>query len=297
MKSFLPKLGLFIFVSLLGIFFLLTAAAARSELVVESSIKYGNWGFKNTRSSTDTGFDSLALDELTFSVTFPFVKSIYLAGGYRYSSILESQAFLHLLYSLEKVDIEAGFSLGFQNDLPIIIVPGVYGKLQAMLKKHFMVGLWGHTSVYIQPLVSLSSSGADFDQNLFGLAGSFFMRDAILTLSFENENIFVESSAITSMRNGKKTYEISISTNLEDFWLNSHTAFGGDIRDFKEGSVKHRLIALYIEETLIFTLKRFDISTGLKCDISYTPLKGTSSESPPQAPSFSVYGGFKWKIQ
>jgi hypothetical protein len=297
MKPFPLKHGPFKFVSLFGIFFLLNVVAAGSELMVASSIRYGGWGFNTTRSSTDTGFNRLALDELSFSVTFPFVKSSYLEGGYRYSTLLESQIFLHLLYSLEKIDIEAGLQLGFQNDLPITFVPGVYGKLQVMLKKHFLIGLQGHTSVFIHPLVSLSPGGADFDQNLLGLTGSFLTGDAILSLFFKNENIYLEPSSTTSKRNGKKSYGISISTNLEDFWLNSHTAFGGDIRDFTEGSVQHRLIAFYIEETLILSLKRFDISTGLKCDISYTPLKGVSSESPPQAPSFSVFGELRWKKQ
>ncbi len=277
------------------LFFLFTANFALSETSIETAMRYGNYGFKNSRTETDTNIDKINIEELTLLLTFPFIKGTHLISGYRYSYLWESEAFLHLLYSKNNLSIESGFSLGFQNDLPVHLVPGIYGKFDIVLKKHVVLSAYGHTSFFLNPLVSLSSRDYEFDQNLFGLSNSFIIKEAWLTFSYRNENIVINTSPGVLKKNIKKTYEISISTDLKDFWINSRTALGGEIADFETGSTKHRLVGIYIEETVTFTIKRVDFSTGMKATISHTPLKDISSVSPPTTPSFGLYAKIKWK--
>lgn len=277
------------------VLFSFVAIPALSEITIESAVRYGNWGFKNSRTETDTDIDKINIEELTLLLTFPFIKGTHLISGYRYSYLWESETFLHLLYSKNNLSIESGFSLGFQNDLPVHFVPGIYGKFDIVLKKHVVLSAYGHTSFFLNPLVSLSSRDYEFDQNLFGLSNSFIIKEAWLTFSYRNENIVINTSPGVLKKNIKKTYEISISTDLKDFWINSRTALGGEIADFETGSTKHRLAGIYIEETVTFTIKRVDFSTGMKATISHTPLKDISSVSPPTTPSFGLYAKIKWK--
>jgi hypothetical protein len=277
------------------ILFSITAWTARSELTVESAIRYGGFGFDSSRNASDTDIDRIGIEELSFRVTFPFLNSFSLVSGYKYHTLFQSKTFAHLVYRTETLKAEGGFSLGFKNDLPLNLVPGIYGSLDAMLRRNIRASFWGHTSLFIQPLFSLSPREYEFDQNQFGIACSFLLRDAVFSLLCKNEGLLRETSPGTITSYGKKGYEISIMTRLTDFWLNSRTAFGSDVHDFKEGSTRHRLIALYIEETLFFSLGQFELSTGMKCNISNTPLEDISSEASVPTPSFSFSTGVSWK--
>ncbi len=280
----------------LTVFFLLSAVYCLSEMTVESSVQYRAWGFKNSRTESDTDLDQINIEKTNLLLTFPFIHETLLVTGYKYSYILKSQLFAHILYKKNKISIESGLSLGFFNELPINLIPGIYGKADVQLGKSFIFSMYGNTSFYIHPLISLSSQDCKFDQNLFGFSSSFIIKDAILSYHYENENIRINTSSTTYKNNIKKIYEITVGTDLKDLWINSRTGVGVKIADFKTESVHQRLLGVYIEETLIFKIKNVFLSTGVKSTILNITLKDISSTSPPKTPAFSFYTGIKFPI-
>ncbi len=274
------------------IFSFLCACVCFAEISVESNFEYRNWGFKNSRSGSDVDFDKINIEEIELSVTIPFIYNTLLITGYSYSYILESQVFLHIFFVKNNINIESGISAGFFNEWPVDVIPGIFGKANISLGKRVLISLYGSTSFFIQPLVSLSTPDNQFDQNSLGTSSSIFIKDAILTLAYENENIAISSSS--TKKNVRKKYELEISTDVEDFWINSITGVGADVSQFKEGSSRHGLMGVYLEETLKFKIKKVDLSTGIKTTLLYITFDDTKSSSSPKTPSFSFSAGILW---
>ena len=276
------------------IFSFLCVSLCFAEISVESNFRYRNWGFKNSRTGSDVDFDKINIEKIELSVSFPFIYDTLLITGYNYSYILESQIFMHLFFEKNNISIESGVSAGFFNEWPVDVIPGIFGKANISLGKMVLISLYGSTSFFIQPLVSLSTPDNQFDQNSLGTSSSFFIKDAILTLGYENENIAISSSSSSTKKNSRKTYELEISTDVKDFWINSITGVGADVSQFKEGSARHGILGMYLEETLLFKIKKVNLSTGLKTTLLYITFDDTESSSSPKTPSFSFAAGIHW---
>ena len=57
---------------------------------------------------------------------------------------------------------------------------------------------------------------------------------------------------------------------------------GADVSQFKEGSARHGILGMYLEETLKFKIKKVDLSTGLKTTLLYITFDDTKSSSTPK---------------
>jgi hypothetical protein len=282
----------------LGLLLFAASAAAGSrtagaDIALDSSVRYGGWGFKAPRGASD--IDRIGIEELDVGVTVPFIESSRLRCGYSYSSLSQSELSVHLLHGYRKLNIEGGVSLGFMNDDPSSAMPAVYGGIDALIGRRLGISFRGETSVFLRQLFSLSSPETEFDQNLLGLGLFVPVKNAVIGISCESEGLVSETGSSSTSRNRRTRAELGIATDLSDFWLNSTTTFGSEIQDFTEGAVHDRIVALYVEETLVFVTGRLELATGVRCTVSYIPLKDLASLSPPPAPSFSVSTGARWK--
>jgi hypothetical protein len=269
------------------------SGTADADITLDSSVRYGGWGFTSPRDAS--GIDRIGIDELDAGVTVPFLESSRLRCGFAYSSVSQSELSAHLLHRYGKLDIEGGISLGFENEDVSSVIPGLYAGIDALVGGRLGISVRGGTSVFLRPLLSLSSPDTDFDQNLLGLALYVSVKDAVIGISCETRSLVSETGSSSISRNRRTRAGLSIATDLPDFWLNSTTTFGSEMQDFTEGSVHDRVVALYVEEMLLFVTGSLELSTGVRCTVSYITLNDLASVSPPPAPSLSVSTGVRWK--
>jgi len=286
------------FLTLIFLFLLILPFSAFPEILLETNVLFFSPGFLNNRETTDTACDKIVLTSTSFQISFPLINSFYMETGYYYSHLLQSQGFLNINYINKKGNIflEGGFTLGSLNELPIKAVPGIQGEGQIKIFNHLIFNIQGKTSFFLHPLVSLTTLNYSFDQNFLALTMKFDFENAGAGFRYLNENIYIKDSQTTSTRNSVKTFETIIYTLLDDFWINSTTAIGTDIHDFKKNSSHHRLLLFYLNETLYFSLHRIELMAGTKLYFLSFMLEDVKSVSPPGMPYFNLHGGIRFTL-
>jgi len=281
---------------LLCLFFL--PFPAYSEVVIETNVSFFSTGFSNNRDPADTTCDKITLPSTFLQFSIPLTNSFYMETGYYYSHLLQSQGFLNINYTNKRGNIilEGGFSLGSMNELPVKLVPGIQGEAEIKLFNLFIFTIQGKTSFFLHPLVSLTTLNYGFDQNFLSLTMKIDFDNAGTGFRYTNENIYIRNSQNTSTQNSIKTFETIIYTLLDDFWINSTTAIGADMHDFKKSSSFHRLLLFYLDETLNFSLSKIDIIAGTKLYFLSFMLKDVKNVSPPRMPYFNLHGGIRFTL-
>ncbi len=265
-----------------------------SALSIESGIEYGDRGFVNNRTAYDTGIDRINIRHVSITLSTSLLPHTQLSAGYRYSSIVESQMHLELFYEREKLTLAGGVSLGFLNEDPFNITPGISARARVGFGEWAVIDFFGNTSLFIHPLVSLSAPDFRIDQNLLSLSGSLFIRDAALVLSYESENLKAENSAGDAKKNSRDIYELAIRTGPENFRIRSYTAIGAEIEKFEINTVLQKLIGGYLKETVTLGIQNIDLSIGLKAMVLNSTLEALKSSSAPQTPWLSLSAGLRW---
>ncbi len=268
---------------------------ARADILTETSLYASVWGFPNSRDADDTGFNSRLLIDTTSMVHMPFLNNKTLSVGYRYSSILESELVSYLSFSMNAFRFESGLIFGFRSTLPINVIPGLHEKVTLELKNRMEFSAYGETSFFLSPFFSITGSGSLFDQNLFGLSSSFPIGSTKINSLYEKTRLVRQVSGGTA-KNWKKKYELNVRTEQTDFPINSSTSLGSEIAGYKTVDFYHKLIGLYIAQTLIITVRRCDFDIGAKAYFLTFPLKDLDSLSIRSTPVFSINCGMKMPI-
>jgi hypothetical protein len=275
-------------------FLILVPSLPGSALSIESGVEYGDWGFDNDRTAYDTGIDRINIRNASITLSTSLFPHTQLSTGYRYSSIVESQMHFELFYERERITLAGGVFLGFLNENPFDITPGISARARVGFGEWAVVDFSGNTSLFIHPLVSLSPPDFQIDQNRLSLSGLIFIRDAALVLSYENENLKAKNSAGDSKENSRDIYELAISTEPKNFWISSHTAIGAEIEKFEINTVLHKFIGGYLKETVTLGIHNIDLSLGLKATVLNSTLEALKSSTPPQTPWLSLSAGLRW---
>ena len=265
-----------------------------SALSIESGAEYGDRGFINNRTAYDTGIDRIEIRTAFITLSTPLLPRTQLSAGYRYSSIVESQMHFDLFYERKKLTLAGGVILGFLNEDPFNITPGISARARVGFGEWAVIDFFGNTSLFIYPLVSLSAPDFRTDQNLLGFSGSLFIRDAALVLSYENENLKAENSAGDARENSRDIYELAIRTESENFRIRAHTAIGAEIEKFEINAVLQKFIEGYLKETVTLGIQNMDLSIGLKVTVLNSTLEALKSSTAPKTPWVSLSAGLRW---
>ncbi len=276
--------------------FLFFCTSAHADIQAETSLYASVWGFPNTRDADDSGINSRLLIDTVNMVHVPFVRDTTLSVGYRYSSILESQCLSYISFSMNSFYFESGLILGFRNTLPINIIPGLHEKITLELKNRMEFSAYGETSFFLTPFFSISSSGSLFDQNLFGLSSAFPIGSTKITSLYEKTKFIRQISGGGTAKNWKKRYELNVRTEQTGFPVNSSTSLGSEIAGYRTSDFYHKLIGLYIAETLIVTVKQCNFDIGARMYILTFPLKDLGSLSIRSTPIFSINCGAEFTL-
>jgi len=295
MKSLMQALNMLIAVLFVTTVLFLFFTPAHADMLAETSLYASVWGFPNSRDADDTGLNSRLLVESTSMVHMDFLKDKTLSIGYRYSSILESDLVSYISFSMNAFRFESGLILGFRNTLPINVIPGLHERVTLGLKNRMEFSVYGETSFFLSPFFSISSTGSLFDQNLFGLSSSFPIGSTKINFLYEKTR-FVRQISGGMSKNWKKKYELNVRTEQTTFPINSSTSLGSEIAGYKTADFYHKLIGLYIAETLIITVKRCDFDIGVKAYFLTFPLKDLDSLSIHSTPVFAINCGMKTPI-
>ncbi len=265
-----------------------------SALIIESSVEYGDRGLDNDRTAYDTDIDRINIKYSAVSFSTPLFPQTILSAGYRYSSVLESQFHFDLLYTQENLILGGGVSLGFLNEDPFDITPGISASARVGLGEWAAMDFFGSTSLFIHPLISLSSPDFQIDQNRIRLSCTFFIRNAALVLSFDDEKLKAENSAGDYKENSRDIYEIAIRTEPEKSRMSLHTAIGAEIEKFEINTVLQKFVEGYLREIVVLRVDHFDFSVGLKATVLNSTLGALKSSNAPQTPWVSLSAGLRW---
>ncbi len=297
MKPYSRIVNLFHIAPLLTIgFFLFFCTLARADIQAETSLYTSVWGFPNSRDADATDLNSRLLIDTMNIVHMPFIRDTTLSVGYRYSSILESQCLSYISFSINSFRFESGLILGFRNTLPINVIPGLHEKITLELKNSMEFSAYGETSFFLTPFFSISNSGTLFDQNLFGLSSAFPIGSTKINSLYEKTEFVRQIAGGGTARNWKKKYELNVRTEQTGFPVNSSTSLGSEIAGYRTSDFYHKLIGLYIAETLIVTVKQCNFDIGARMYILTFPLKDLDSLSILSTPIFSINCGAEFPL-
>jgi len=277
------------FIALLPLY-LVPIKNCAAGIVIDSRVHLFSQAFKVSRWATDMSIDRIILPDVSLTVTYPFSQKLALITWYRYDYIVQSQLIAGLLYNRGSLLVSGGALVGFFNTVPIKTVPGLFGTAYLKLGRLFAVSLLGNTSFFLNPLFSLSQRSYNFDQNKLQCTVRYIGNNVNVILLYDNEGMYRTQSS-DYKKNLKKRYEFAIKTVVPESWINSHTAFGGELSDFSTATVHQRFFQVYIDETLIFKLKTYNLSLGSRITLLNLTLKNIKSVSPPNTPSFPIHGG------
>lgn len=269
------------------------ASDAYKGIGVETELSLYTRGFRSSWPPDNGGVEQMLFKEVSVSLSRPLSDKTEIAGGYRYSAIRQSLVYVEVSKSFGKIDAKGGLNLGSLHELPLSLVPGISGELALHIAKAFTISAYGETSLFIHPLISLSSAGASFDQNLLGFSATRHLRDAQVIAIYENENLYAVPEAGSRYRNGVQTVELIVATDLKSFWLNSTTGVGFDMAQYSSGGTKYKYGGLFVEELLRFRLKKAEFFTGVEITVLNFTMADSGSSSPPRPPLFGLKAGLK----
>jgi len=265
-----------------------------SALSIDSSVEYGDRGFENERTAYDTDIDRINIKYSAFTFSTPLFPQTLLSAGYRYSSVIESQLHFDFFYERENLILGGGVSLGFLNEDPFDITPGISACARVGFGERAAVDFFGSTSLFIHPLVSLSPPDFQIDQNRIRLSWTYFIRNAALVMSFDEEKLKAENSAGDSKENSRDIYEIAIRTEPENSRMSLHAAIGAEIEKYEINTVLQKFVEGYLRETIMLRVHHFDFSIGLKATVLNSTLEALKSSNVPQTPWLSLSAGLRW---
>ena len=292
METFKRLIFFLIIISIIAIYPFNKAIA----FVRDFSINLGLWdyGFKSIRNENSKSIDKIIIPVVNGNINFSNENGFQYTFGYKYNYILQSTAYSGFSIIKKNLKIGSGISLGFYNELPIKLLPGAYGLVETTPIKTIKISFYGYSSIFLKRLFSLESITTDFDQNILNF-GLYYQTDYVsVGLKYNSMYLYKSISSSSYIKNTFHDYQFEIKTDLKNSVINSNTIIGGNDSLYKSPSINNRLIQIYIDETIIISLKSLDINLGSKINILSFALKDIKSTSPPKLPYFNIHGGISY---
>jgi len=267
--------------------------------MVTISGSFFSLGLKNNRSASSTSPNRITVPEFSIEYKTDITSSLSASFTYENYYLLNSSLLLSLDYNWRNMSFTVGGAGGFLNQFTLNLVPGLIVGIDYNPWKVLNIGFQGRTGFFLKPLLSLEESNYTFDQNNFKSYAYLDIGYAIFGLMYSKDMFYHTISSTEYIKNYIKKYEAHILTNAKNSAINSATALGGEIHNLKTESFNHKILDFYIEETLLLSIKNFELKIGTKMTFLMFMLKGLNSSSPPSMPRFEINtsAGYRFKVK
>ena len=254
------------------------------------NIEYQGYGFSSTRSTSKIGVDRIKLPSAGAECSIPLKSNKKLIVGYVYDNITQSRVYTGLYILKKGISAKFGASAGFYNELPLKLIPGIFGRFYFYPGKHICIKISGHTSLFINSIFSLKSADYGFDQNTAEI-GLFYYDDTIMSGIAYNSTELYRRGNSTTFENSIKDIELIVKTIQKNTIFNAITKFGFSRSYYSSTTVKNEFLQLFIDQSVPVKLKGLILNPGIRINILNFNLKDLKSINPPSVPNFTFHFG------